>query len=166
MQKAHSIQASGQATATDEHRVYLSLGSNVGHREAYLQGARAAIERDPFSRIVRSSRELDNAPILFTDQGRFLNQVLEIHTRRSPDDLMSFLLNVEKQLGRQSRFKNGPREIDLDILSYDAKKIHTGDLIIPHPGLKDRAYLHLLLAELNEDARNLYYGAKADNNRP
>ena len=155
MQKAHSIQASGQATATDEHRVYLSLGSNVGDREAYLQGARTAIERDPFCRIVRSSRELDNAPILFTDQGRFLNQVLEIHTRRSPDDLMSFLLNVEKQLGRQSRFKNGPREIDLDILSYDGLRMNNSKLTLPHPGLRDREYLRILLAEFELQPEDL-----------
>ncbi|MCR9142224.1 MAG: 2-amino-4-hydroxy-6-hydroxymethyldihydropteridine diphosphokinase [bacterium] len=129
-------------------RSLLSIGSNVGDRSEQLERARTEIARHDQIEILRESTILENQAILFEDQADFLNQILEIETSLTPLDLLRFLQMIEDRLGRVRRFKYGPREIDLDILSYDRQKINTADLTLPHPGVRDREYLHRLLAEL------------------
>ncbi|MBW7858440.1 MAG: 2-amino-4-hydroxy-6-hydroxymethyldihydropteridine diphosphokinase [Leptonema sp. (in: Bacteria)] len=107
--------------------------------------ARQAISKT--NRILRKSRELNNPPVIVTEQPFFLNQIIEIETRLSPEELLDFLKKTEKQLGRKSRERYGPREIDLDILDYEGIELSTDRLTLPHPGLSDRKYLHQLLSE-------------------
>lgn len=127
------------------HRVLLSLGSNLGEREQYLSRARAAIASR--HRILRQSRELNNAALIVTDQPDFLNQIIEIETTFRPEELLQFLKQIEKDLGRMHRERYGPREIDLDILNFEDVEMQTEHLRLPHPGLVDRNYLHVLLSE-------------------
>ncbi len=129
-------------------RSLLSLGSNLGDRSTQLEGARSGIAAHPEIAILRKTSVLENRAILFEDQPDFLNQIVEIETNLTPLDLLHFLQSLEQRLGRTRRFKYGPREIDLDILSYDRLQLNTTELILPHPGLQDRDFLHRLLAEL------------------
>lgn len=126
-------------------KALLSLGSNLGEREQYLRRARAAIASR--HRIVRQSRELINPALIVTEQPDFLNQIIEIETTDGPEDLLLFLKETERYLGRIHRQRYGPREIDLDILIFEDVQIQTDFLRLPHPGLIDRQYLHVLLAE-------------------
>ncbi|WP_052608130.1 2-amino-4-hydroxy-6-hydroxymethyldihydropteridine diphosphokinase [Leptonema illini] len=126
-------------------KALLSLGSNLGEREQYLCRARTAIASR--HRIVRQSRELNNAALIVTEQPDFLNQIIEIETTDSPEELLLFLKEIERDLGRMHRERYGPREIDLDILIFEDVQMQTDFLRLPHPGLIDRAYLHVLLAE-------------------
>ena len=126
-------------------RALISLGSNLGDRQNYLKLARQAISKE--NRILKESSELNNAALIITDQPDFLNQIIEIETTLSPEELLDFLKETEKQLGRKSRERYGPREIDLDILDYEGIELSTDRLTLPHPGLQDRKYLHQLLAE-------------------
>ncbi|MEQ9365013.1 MAG: 2-amino-4-hydroxy-6-hydroxymethyldihydropteridine diphosphokinase [Leptospirales bacterium] len=128
-------------------RSLLSLGSNVGDRGGQLAAARHAIAAHAEIQVIRASSVLENTAILFEDQPDFLNQILEVETRLTPLDLLLFLQALEQELGRIPRFKYGPREIDLDILSYDRLKLNTTNLTLPHPGVRDRGFLHRLLAE-------------------
>lgn len=136
-------------------RVFLGLGSNIGDRALMLRAAREAIAADPDCAILRASGELNNAALLYEDQADFLNQILEIETGLGPHDLLARMKALEVRLGRTRNFRYGPREIDIDLLSYDGRVLEDATLTLPHPGLQDRPYLAQLLAELNESPESL-----------
>jgi 2-amino-4-hydroxy-6-hydroxymethyldihydropteridine diphosphokinase len=101
-----------------KHKAYLGLGSNVGDRAANLAAAIEALE--PEVRVSRSSHVYETEPWGYTDQDKFLNQVVEIETGLKPAELLRHIKHVEGLVGRQATFRYGPREIDLDILLYDS----------------------------------------------
>ncbi|MCB1304024.1 MAG: 2-amino-4-hydroxy-6-hydroxymethyldihydropteridine diphosphokinase [Leptospiraceae bacterium] len=131
------------------NRVYLSLGSNLGDRKAHLLHAEYLLEHNPEIRILQKGRILENPPMLVEDQPDFLNQIIELETRLLPYDLLDTLKEYEIEIGRQKRIRYGPREIDLDILSYGDLRMESQTLTIPHPALRDRPYLKILLADFN-----------------
>jgi 2-amino-4-hydroxy-6-hydroxymethyldihydropteridine diphosphokinase len=128
-------------------RVWLALGSNLGNRQAYLAGARAALDQAGV-RTIRESRVAETAPVGVLDQPPFLNQVLEAETTLEPRPLLETAKRIEHELGRQSRQRWGPREIDIDILRYDERKVDEPGLHIPHPELENRPFLLELLREI------------------
>ncbi|MGH2469843.1 MAG: 2-amino-4-hydroxy-6-hydroxymethyldihydropteridine diphosphokinase, partial [Chloroflexota bacterium] len=67
--------------------------------------------------------------------------------------LLELVKGIEQQLGRQPRFRNGPRELDIDLLSYDALRLNEPSLELPHPRLAERPFVQIPLAEL--DGREL-----------
>lgn len=132
--------------AVVSHRIYLGLGSNLGDRRAYLEAAAAALP--PAANVLRRSPIYETAPWGYLDQPSFLNQVIEAETDLEPADLLKALKSIERELGRKPRFRNGPREIDIDILLYDDLIVNEGTLQIPHPGLQRRAFILAPLADL------------------
>ncbi|HEU5199150.1 MAG TPA: 2-amino-4-hydroxy-6-hydroxymethyldihydropteridine diphosphokinase [Ktedonobacterales bacterium] len=129
--------------------VFLGLGSNVGDRLAHLRAALEALE--PAYHIERLSSVYETAPQLVTDQPAFYNLVCAGRTSLPPHDLLRLLKTLEARLGRQSRYRYGPREIDLDILLYSDLVLETADLTIPHPRLAERAFVLVPLAEIVPD---------------
>jgi 2-amino-4-hydroxy-6-hydroxymethyldihydropteridine diphosphokinase len=129
-------------------RVWLALGSNLGDRAGYLQGARQALPAAGIA-VLRASRVDETDPVGITDQPRFLNQVLEVETSLEPRPLLEAVKAVEQQLGRVARERWGPREIDIDILRYDGRTVDEPGLHIPHPELPNRRFLVDLLEELD-----------------
>lgn len=128
------------------HKAYLGLGSNVGDRAAYLAAALEAVE--PEVHVLRTSPIYETEPWGFTEQALFLNQVAEIETSLTPTELLRHIKHVEGLVGRQATFRNGPREIDLDILLYDSLLFNEDGLQIPHPRLAERAFVLSPLADL------------------
>jgi 2-amino-4-hydroxy-6-hydroxymethyldihydropteridine diphosphokinase len=128
-------------------RAWLALGSNLGDRAAYL---RAAVEALPEAGItlVRASRVAETDPVGVRDQPRFLNQVLEVETSLEPRPLLEAVKTIEQELGRTTRERWGPREIDIDILRYDGRVVDEPGLNIPHAELHNRPFLLDLLEEL------------------
>lgn len=135
-----------------KRRVYIALGSNLGNREAMLDRARGAL--CSYCTILRDSENLENPAILHEDQPDFLNAVLEAETDLSAEELLSRVKQIEQELGRTARFRYGPREIDIDILSMEGVRTRTAELTLPHPGL-DRPYLCVLLARLSLSPEDL-----------
>lgn len=131
------------------HKIYLGLGSNMGDRQAHLDAAVAALA--PAVRALRRSAIYETAPWGYTEQPAFLNQVLEAETDLDPAALLKLLKATEKKLGREDRFKNGPREIDIDILLIDDLVLNEDRLQVPHPGLHGRAFILTPLADLAPD---------------
>ncbi|HEY4845279.1 MAG TPA: 2-amino-4-hydroxy-6-hydroxymethyldihydropteridine diphosphokinase [Candidatus Dormibacteraeota bacterium] len=129
-------------------RVWLALGSNLGDRGGYLRAAREALP-DAGITMVRASRVAETDPVGIRDQPRFLNQVLEVETSLEPRPLLHAVKAVEQQLGRVTRERWGPREIDIDILRYDGRTVDEPGLHIPHPELQNRPFLLDLLQELD-----------------
>lgn len=88
------------------------------------------------------------------DQQDYLNQVIQIDTLLTPEQLLSMLLKIEKKFGRERKEKWSARTLDLDILFYNDIILETKALIIPHPRLHLRRFT---LAPLNEIAPNLIH---------
>lgn len=132
-----------------EIRVFLALGSNLDPREKYLADAVTAIENCRQITIRNLSSIYETEPKYNTDQPDFLNMVIEIGTPLDPAQLLAFCKNTETKLGRRNSIvRNSPREIDLDIIFYDRKIIDTPTLKIPHPGLYERKFVLVPLAEI------------------
>ena len=135
--------------------VFLSLGSNRGDRENFLSQARKALEGTEEIRILSISKVIDNPALLYEKQADFLNQVIKLESALSPWDLLKKLKSIEKQLGRRPSFRYGPREIDLDILSYENFSSQKKELTLPHPALSSRPYLRELLEDLGTSPEEL-----------
>jgi len=130
--------------------VYLALGSNLGEREANLSEARRRLE-DHGARLLRASRVVESEPFGVTDQPRFLNQVVEAEWGGSPRELLLAAKQVEGEVGRTPSGRWGPREIDVDILLFGDEHLAEPDLVIPHPGLRERSFVREPLRELRPD---------------
>jgi 2-amino-4-hydroxy-6-hydroxymethyldihydropteridine diphosphokinase len=128
------------------HTVIIALGTNLGDRPANLRAALAAF--GPEITITAESAIYETEPWGYADQPAFLNMVVRAETDLSPPDLLTRLKGLESSLGRLPTFRNGPRQIDLDILFYDDLTLDTPPLVIPHPRLHERAFVLVPLADI------------------
>ncbi len=132
--------------------VFIALGTNLGDRLANL---RAAIESlAPDVRVINESTIYETPPWGYTDQPAFLNMVIEAVTSLGPRALLVYLKKREDELGRVKLFRNGPRQIDLDILFYDDLILDEENLTIPHPRLHERGFVLVPLADLTLDLQH------------
>jgi 2-amino-4-hydroxy-6-hydroxymethyldihydropteridine diphosphokinase len=132
--------------------VYLSLGSNLGDREANL---RAAIERlAALGEVVAVSSFYETEPVEFARQPWFLNCAVAVQTEKMPKQFLAALLGIEKAMGRQRTQPKGPRVIDLDILLFGTSIVDTAGLTIPHPALHQRRFVLEPLAEIAPEQRH------------
>jgi len=126
---------------------YLGLGSNLGRRDRNLSSARRRLRQNG-ARILRHSRVIETEPWGVTDQPRFLNQVLEVEWQGSPRQLLRAAKAVEREGGRKSTRRWGPRVIDVDILLFGTERVSESDLQIPHPRISQRPFVQDALKEL------------------
>ncbi len=139
--------------------VYLGLGSNMGNREKHIHDALDLLTQKNIAVIAISSL-IETDPVGGPPQGKFLNGALRAETDLSPEELLICLKTIEKELGRKTSIKNGPRPIDIDILLYDNISIKTPTLTIPHPRMKQRDFVMRPLKEIiNEDHFKHQYAA-------
>lgn len=134
------------------HKVYVSLGSNLGDRVKYLQQAVLAMDDIKETHVTALSRIYETDPVGYTDQPLFLNACAALITSLSPIQVLDALLNIEHKLGRVRTFRNGPRTIDLDLLLYDDYVIDLRpSLTVPHPRMHERAFVLLPLCDVSTD---------------
>lgn len=132
--------------------VYLSLGSNLGNREANL---RQAIERlGALGEVVAVSSFYETEPVEVARQPWFVNCAVALQTEKMPKQLLAALLAIEKAMGRQRTQPKGPRVIDLDILLFGSSIVDTAGLTIPHPALHERRFVLEPLAEIAPEQRH------------
>lgn len=127
--------------------IYLLSGSNLGNRMVNMYRALELLEQEGIA-IVAQSQLYETAAWGIETQPSFLNQVMEVRTTLSPEQLLAKLLSIEKKMGRERRQKWGERLIDLDILYYGDKVIDQPGLQIPHPQLQERRFTLVPLCEL------------------
>ena len=130
------------------HRVYIALGSNMGDRLAYLEDAVKNLQEDSRFKNIRVSDYIETAPYGGVEQDDFLNGVVEAETLYSPENLLVRLQKEEQLAGRRREIHWGPRTLDLDILLYDDLISAKQGLTIPHPDMKNRAFVLEPLAAL------------------
>ena len=130
---------------------YLSLGSNLGDRNAYLLNALNALNDHSEVVVVKTSPCFETAPIGYVQQAPFLNAAVQISTSMKPESLLALCQNIENQLLRQRTVRWGPRTIDIDILLYGDQEIDDGTLTIPHPEMLQRAFVLIPLQAIAPD---------------
>jgi 2-amino-4-hydroxy-6-hydroxymethyldihydropteridine diphosphokinase len=124
---------------------YLSLGSNLGDRQANLNRALEFLSQR--LRVERVSSVYDTEPVGNIKQPRFLNLACQVSTTLPPKALLALAKGIEAKLGRVGG-SGDPRIIDIDILFYGNQVIQTPELVIPHPRLMERAFVLIPLAEI------------------
>jgi len=129
--------------------VHLGLGSNLGNRAANLRMALAFVE--PLVRIEAVSSLYRTAPVGPVAQPDFYNAACRGRTGLVVEALLRYLKGVEFEIGRRSSLRWGPRVIDIDILLYGDEAVESSELIVPHPGLAERAFALLPLVEISPD---------------
>ncbi|MDA8376888.1 MAG: 2-amino-4-hydroxy-6-hydroxymethyldihydropteridine diphosphokinase [Planctomycetia bacterium] len=130
---------------------YIALGSNLGNRGENLHRALAAIAQLATTRVVRISQFITTTPVGGpAGQENYLNAAAQLTTELSPEDLLKSLLAIERDIGRDRAraIRNGPRNIDLDILLYDNLLMDNPELKIPHPHMHERLFVLRPLAEI------------------
>ena len=133
------------------YHAFLGLGSNVGDRHAFLVAAVRGLRACSGVRPVSCSSVYETDPVGKTDQGKFLNVVLEIETTLAPPGLLECVKGLEETVGRTATEHWGPREIDVDILLYDGL-VHQGEtLTVPHAELEQRKFVLVPLTEIAPD---------------
>lgn len=127
-------------------KVYLSLGSNLGDRNANLASAREMLAIK--TTLIAQSSVIITKPMYVTEQPEFANQALIIETDLTPLTVLDIIRNIENELGRVRHLPYGPRTIDIDILYYGQEILNLPDLIIPHPLISERAFVLEPLTEI------------------
>lgn len=130
--------------------VAIGLGSNVGDSLALLRSAVRllgdALAIESVSGVYRTS------PMYVADQPDFLNAALTARTDLGPRSLLALLKGVEVEIGRQSRERYGPREIDLDLIAYGSLFYRFSGaekpLFLPHPKTAERRFVLEPLTEI------------------
>lgn len=126
---------------------FLSLGSNLGDREANIRSAIEELDRNGI-KVLKVSSIIETDPVGGPPQGLFLNAAIKIETTLAPLDLLARINSIESALGRVRSIPNAPRTIDIDILLYNDLKMATAALTIPHPRMQERDFVMRPLQEV------------------
>ena len=134
--------------------LYISLGANTGSRAATLRLALEALDRR-LGRRVGCSSFYETEPVGFASPHKFLNAAAAYETELTPRQLLCVTQEVERQLGRTSKSRDGryaDRPIDIDLLMFDGVVVSEPDLCLPHPAMAGRRFVLEPLAEIAPDA--------------
>ena len=132
-------------------KAYISLGSNLGDREAALKTAVEKLSRHEGIEVRKVSKFRETKPVGGPPQGDFLNAAAVIRTSLSPEALLSALQSIESAMGRVRTVRWGPRPIDLDLIFYEDVVMKSERLVLPHPRAHERVFVLEPLAEIAPD---------------
>ena len=131
-------------------KAFLGLGSNIGDRLGNLREAVVLLGTRAEVGVLRSSRVYETRPV-GPPQPDFLNAVIEVESPLGAPELLDVCLGVETEMGRIRRERWGPRNIDIDVLTYGSDTVKLDGLEIPHPRMHERAFVLAPLLELDPD---------------
>ena len=132
---------------------YLSLGSNLGNREANLREAIAHLGE--LGTVSKVSALYETEPVeILGQQPWFLNCAAAVETELTPLEFLKRLLAIELAMGRKRTEPKGPRTIDMDIIFFGDEVLDTKELSLPHPAMQHRRFVLEPLAEIAPEARH------------
>lgn len=132
-------------------KVYLLLGGNLGDKKQVFEDARKLLD-ETIGNITLQSAIYETEPWGFESSELFWNQVLEIVTDLSPEDVLRHTQKIELELGRVRKDKQyDSRIIDIDILFYGEEMIQLPNLVVPHPRIQERKFTLIPLNEIAAD---------------
>lgn len=132
---------------------YLGLGSNVGNKAGMIAEAVSRLDATSGIRVVARSADFRTPPWGDTDQDWFLNAAVAVDTDLTPHGLLEACLAIETELGRVRERRWGPRRIDIDVLFFEGAAVSDERLVLPHPFVRERAFVLVPLAEIAPDQR-------------
>jgi len=129
--------------------IFLGLGSNLGHKEEFIELAISEIKKQ-IGPIVARSAFYDSDPWGFESPNSFINACVAVETTIDPNECLRIVSSIECLLGRSKKTTDGykDRVIDIDILFYDQVIIQETNLTIPHPLLHLRKFVLDPLVEI------------------
>lgn len=136
----------------------LAFGSNIGDKQANIERAVALLDARADLSLMHLSRFFRTPPWGYRDQDWFVNACALFETSLDPRSLLAACKRIEDDLGRAKSVRWGPRLIDIDILTWDAKSHVSDGLTIPHPRMHERAFV---LVPLHDIAPDLDIGGKS-----
>lgn len=140
--------------------LYLSLGSNLGDKEANIRLAIDKLSSRLGSTPVKVSELIRTKPWGFDSEDDFLNCAAEYECAMDPVELLAVCKDVEREVGRipqapqydsEGKRIYKSRIIDIDIIVYGNLEINTPQLTIPHPLMKERDFVMIGLHELDPE---------------
>lgn len=141
---------------------YVGIGSNLDDPLQKVRNAFTTLARMDRTRLVKASRIYRTAPFGPIEQPHFYNAAAGLLTQLPPLDLLRSLKALEHVLGREVSVRWGPRVIDFDLLAYSDVVMQSEELTLPHPGLLQRSFAILPLADVAPDLQLRDSGRIAD----
>lgn len=134
---------------------YVGIGSNLDDPAAHVGRALRDLAGLPATRLVRASRLFRNPPMAAAPQPDFVNAVAALLTSLDAEDLLQQLHGVERLHGRRRMPGEhwAPRVLDLDLLAYGERRMHSATITVPHPGIPARNFVLFPLLEIAPDLR-------------
>ncbi len=132
------------------HHLYLSLGSNIGDRQALLHHA-ISLLGERVGKVERVSSFIETEPWGFVSANKFINACCLLLTTLTPKQCLKETQTIEQMLGRKKKTHDdsySDRLIDIDLLLYDDLHINEPELVIPHPRMRDRDFVMIPLNEI------------------
>lgn len=126
---------------------YVGLGANLGDAAAAVQDAMERIAQRPGVAVVRRSSLYRTKPIDSSGPD-YINAVIELATSLNAAELLAALQEIESAAGRERPYRNAPRTLDLDLLLFGSGRIESPLLQVPHPRMRERAFVLVPLAEI------------------
>jgi 2-amino-4-hydroxy-6-hydroxymethyldihydropteridine diphosphokinase len=129
-------------------RLYILLGGNLGDKQKVFSEARALLN-EQVGKITTQSAVYETEPWGFESADYFWNQVIEIATALSVEEVLLQTQQIELQLGRIRKVAQyDSRIIDIDILFYGDQVIKSANLVVPHPRIQERKFVLVPLHEI------------------
>jgi 2-amino-4-hydroxy-6-hydroxymethyldihydropteridine diphosphokinase len=126
---------------------FVGIGANLGDPAAAVAGATDALAALPGTTLVAASSLYRTAPV-DSHGPDYVNAVAQLRTRLTAPELLDRLQALEQASGRERLYRNAPRTLDLDLLLYGAARIASERLVVPHPRMRERAFVLVPLAEI------------------
>ncbi|MDQ7993203.1 MAG: 2-amino-4-hydroxy-6-hydroxymethyldihydropteridine diphosphokinase [Propionicimonas sp.] len=142
--------------------VTYSLGSNLGDRVEYLQGATALLNATPGMKVTGISSVYETDPVELTDQPDFLNLVVQVESTLASMVMLERAQAIEDAFDRIRTVRFGPRTIDVDLIAVADRVIANDVLTLPHPRAHERAFVLVPWLEVDPAAELVGHGRVAD----
>ncbi|MGH7999749.1 MAG: 2-amino-4-hydroxy-6-hydroxymethyldihydropteridine diphosphokinase [Brasilonema sp.] len=128
----------------------IALGSNLGNSRSILEAATETLAQTP-GIILKAKSSLYKTKAVGPPQPDYINGAVILQVEMIPQLLLKTLLQIENKFGRVRRERWGARTLDLDLLLYDELILNTPNLQVPHPRMRERAFVLVPLAEIAPD---------------
>jgi 2-amino-4-hydroxy-6-hydroxymethyldihydropteridine diphosphokinase len=132
---------------------YIGLGSNLNDPKQQIKSAVIALNKSNNIKVTGLSSLYQSKPMDGSQQPDYINAVCRVETHLTALELLYVCQDIELQQHRVREKKWGARTIDLDIIIYGAQVIASKKLIVPHPGIIDRAFVLIPLHEIEPDLK-------------
>lgn len=133
-------------------RAWIGLGGNLDQPTRQVGAALDSLAALPDTRLEGRSRLYGSRPMGPPDQPDYVNAVARLVTTLAPHPLLDALQAIETRAGRErGGTRWGPRTLDLDLLLYGNAICADERLTLPHPGIGERPFVLVPLAELDPE---------------